>query len=190
MNKSSSISVHNDKGSDLISILEEKFQQKLHLVNRLDVGTSGIVVIAKSKEAAAKYQALMASADKSYKALVKGDIKKQEGIWRAKISSKAEGRKNPAGLKSDRKEAITQWRLETTYPRSSLLDLRIETGRKHQIRKHCALNDHPILGDTRYGKAKSPFSRLALHCYRLEIKEQPYDVVIDCPITSEFDEFI
>jgi tRNA pseudouridine65 synthase len=190
INKASSMSVHNEKGSDLISLLEKKFNRKLHLVNRLDIGTSGIVVVAKSKEAAAQYQTLMGNADKSYKALIKGNCPKKEGVWKSKLSSKAEGRKNPAGMKSDRKEAITYWKLEKHYPLSSLLDIRIETGRKHQIRKHCAIHAEPILGDTRYGKPKSPFSRLALHCYRLEIKEQPYDIIVDCPITTEFDEFI
>ena len=190
VNKMASLSAHNEQGADLIGMLEEKYDMKLHLVNRLDIGTSGIVVVAKSKQAAAKYQELLAGADKNYKALVKPPVEAQAGSWTYKISSKAEGRKNPAGAKNSRKLALTHWRLERRYPRSDLLDIRIETGRKHQIRKHCAISNHCILGDTRYGKAKSPFSRLALHCYRIEIKETPYEIIVECPVTSEFDEFI
>ena len=100
-----------------------KFQKKLHLVNRPDVGTSGIVVVAKSKEAAAKYQALIASADKSYKALW---VKlKARGVLEAKISSKAEGHKPAEPNQIENRPSPGGKQLT----RFRLLDLRIETGK-------------------------------------------------------------
>ena len=162
----------------------------LHLVNRLDIGTSGIVVIAKNSKAASLLQSSLADATKQYKALVMKEIKGEKGSWRIPISSKAEGRKNPRGKKSDQKPSVSNWLVEKRHPKSTQLDITIESGRKHQIRKHAAISGHPIVGDTRYGKAISKFDRIALHCYRLIIKEQSTEIQIDCPLDSEFDVFL
>ena len=156
----------------------------------MDLGTSGIVVIAKNKDSASALQKSLEESKKHYYALVMKNLPGDSGVWSMPISSKAEGRKNIAGQKSLRKKSITNWKVINRHPLSTELDIRIETGRKHQIRKHCALSKHPIVGDTRYGNPKTKFSRIALHCYRLKIKERSTEITIDCPLNSEFSEFL
>lgn len=171
--KPAEISVHNDPGSDLVSLVQEQNEfEEIFPVNRLDLGTSGIVLLAKDKEAAQQLGALIAErhCEKFYSAVVHGRIEAAEDQWQSwtwPLTKKAEGRKNPRGMSRDRVPCETRWRVVEFSDKGTKLDIQLITGRKHQIRRHSAIAKHPVLGDSRYGKGKGGLDRLALHAREL-----------------------
>ena len=131
----------------LEELLRAQFKS-IYLVHRLDTGTSGVVVFARTRDAAASLSGLFSSREvrKTYLASVDGAIDQPMTI------------DSPIGGK----EAISRIR-----PRADgLIEAEIETGRTHQIRIHLASIGHPVIGDRRYGGPKAP--RLMLHAWKLE----------------------
>ncbi len=176
VHKPSGLDVHN-KAGNLIDLLELELKLRLHAVHRLDQETSGLLLLAKTAQATTQLQTALSSSQsqKIYLAIVKGQLASKSGIWSMPISAKAEGRKQPAGLAKNRRPAQTEYTLVDQTPWLSLLTCRLQTGRQHQIRKHCALAGYPIIGDQRYGDPKHTrlmahkfkFNSLALHAYHL-----------------------
>ncbi|SMF82533.1 RluA family pseudouridine synthase [Pseudobacteriovorax antillogorgiicola] len=194
VDKPAEISVHNDPGKDLLSLMKQGYGYDCTAVNRLDLGTSGIVLLARSKEAAQKLGELLASreAQKYYNAICSGQPKptgktSADGwnIWDLSLSKKAEGRKNPRGLSRDRVPCVTHWQLVESSGKLSQLLIRLETGRKHQIRRHAALAKCPLVGDGRYG-SKVQGDRLGLHSCRVLFVDpfsgEDVDVVCEAPV--------
>lgn len=140
------------------------------IVHRIDRFTSGLLVVAKNDaahEALAK-QFAMHSAHREYLCLVSGNLKEDAGTVDAPIGRHKTDRKRMAVME-DGRNAVTHWRVLQRFGAQTLLDVRLETGRTHQIRVHMAYIKHPILGDEIYG---SPAPKLglvgqALHGYRL-----------------------
>ena len=192
--KPAALSVHNNPGEDLLSFINKQTGSELFPINRLDLGTSGIVLFGKSKSAAAKLGELMSSreVEKHYRALCLGIPKGGDsGIWNLSLSKKAEGRKNPRGITQDRVPCETHWKTLNQNKTHCLLDITLVTGRKHQIRRHSALAKCPLWGDSRYGKGKAS-QRLGLHAFSLEFKD-PFsesDVFIECPLPQDFLELL
>lgn len=140
------------------------------IVHRLDRGTSGLLVIAKTQMA---YEALTAQLEgrtvrRRYLAVVHGRVGLAEGLVEAPIGRDPLHRKRmairPAGKG---KQAVTRYRVLERYPRHTLLEARLETGRTHQIRVHMASLGHPVIGDETYGRGRAespvPLEGLALH---------------------------
>lgn len=142
----------------------------LHAVHRLDRDTSGLLLIAKKKDVAAELMGLWGSENvgKFYRLVVHGTPDWSETQWDAPLSDGAEGRRDPAGAKKERKNCLTEVKLLEKADRRSLLDARLRTGRKHQIRRHAALAGFPVVGDDRYGK-NDHAGRLGLHAYKLTL---------------------
>lgn len=150
LNKPEGVSVHNEKPSLLEWLTERKLP--VNFVNRLDQQTSGLVVVARDpKFHEPLTQALQAGA-KTYRALLRGGWKDKALTlaWDLPLSDKAEGRKNPQGKSSDRKNCITHVQVVRSNQYFTEVLCEIKTGRQHQIRKHAALSKHAILGDSRY----------------------------------------
>ena len=117
-------------------------------------------------------------------------------LWNWPISDKAEGRKNPKGKSEDRVEAMTQVQILKSNKYFSSIRALLLTGRQHQIRKHAALTNHPIVGDTRYNDIKYnqkifanyQFERMLLHAEYLKFEFKGIVYEVSAPIPSIFTE--
>ena len=125
------------------------------IVHRLDRDTSGLIVVAKSAFAhehlAEQFRAR--TVFKSYVALVHGRLKEDEGRVEQPLARDPRHRTRMAVVRGGR-EAVTVWRVRRTYDRFTLLDVKIKTGRTHQIRVHLAWLKHPVVGDETYGMGR------------------------------------
>ena len=150
INKPSGISVHNDKDHDVISAIKKQYGEMFQPVHRLDKGTSGVLLIARGKTLSV-LQKDWREVSKPYWAIVRGQPKSVQGTWQFSLRDRAEGRKNPRGVARYRVSASTHYTCLSYNQHISLLNVILDTGRQHQIRRHCVLAGHEILGDTRYG---------------------------------------
>ena len=198
IDKPPGLSVHNDKVNVLTLLQQIKRNPNLsfHAVHRLDAETSGVLLVAKDAEVAAKLAEEMQkdSCHKTYQAILRGEMKDDEARWDWKLSDKAEGRKNPQGLSRDRKDCETLVRVVEKTKYFSLVECEILTGRQHQIRKHAALAKHAIVGDKRYNEPKYNeriaglygTDRMFLHAAELRLRIAGREVVLAAPLPSEF----
>ena len=141
------------------------------IVHRLDRDTSGVMVVAKSSLAQTKLaeQFKARSVAKTYLVLVKGKLTPENGIIEAPIGRDPRDRKRMAVVAKGR-EARTEYRVVKYIGDYTLLEVKPETGRTHQIRVHFSAIGYPVVGDKVYG-VKSPFlSRQFLHASRLGFK--------------------
>jgi tRNA pseudouridine65 synthase len=192
------LSVHNDKVNVLSALVQIKRNPNLsfHAVHRLDAETSGVLLVAKDAEVAAKLAEEMQkdSCHKTYHALLRGEMKEDQAQWDWKLSDKAEGRKNPQGLLKDRKNCDTLINVVEKTKYFTLVACEILTGRQHQIRKHAALAKHAIVGDRRYNDPKYNeriagiygTERMFLHASELRLRIGGREVVFTAPLPSEF----
>jgi len=160
--------------------------ERTGIVHRLDVGTSGLMVVAKTDRAftVLKEAFRTRSVDKTYHALIQGHIDPPTGTIDAPIDRhpKVDHR---FAVVAEGKESITHYELIEYYRAVSMVKVELETGRTHQIRVHFSALNHPLVGDTTYGAdpalAKSlQMSRPWLHAKELRFAH---------PITEEQMEF-
>ena len=145
--------------------------QRPGLVHRLDKDTSGLLVVAKSDVA---YKSLIQQLkgrklSREYLGIVEGKLE-GKGTVDAPIGRHASARKKMAVRPETGKKAVTHFVTLQAVEEASLLHLKLETGRTHQIRVHMAFIHHPILGDGVYGKPKEGADRQMLHAFRLTLR--------------------
>jgi 23S rRNA pseudouridine1911/1915/1917 synthase len=123
------------------------------IVHRLDKGTSGLLVIAKNEQVHRRLteQFSARTVKRVYLALVWGRFRVTEGTIDAPLGRHPGDRKRFAVVRHGGKIAITTFRVEETFRETSLLTLRLKTGRTHQIRAHMEFEGHPLFGDVTYG---------------------------------------
>jgi 23S rRNA pseudouridine1911/1915/1917 synthase len=166
------------------------------IVHRIDKDTSGILVVAKNDAAheglAAQFRAH--TVKRVYLALVFGSPKTDKGRVESTIGRHPVDRKRMSSSAKHGRHSVTHWKVMARFPEVTLLKLRLETGRTHQIRVHMSESGHPLVGDSVYGGAargaglKSPeframakkFGRQALHAKTLGFRH---------PSTGEYIEF-
>jgi 23S rRNA pseudouridine1911/1915/1917 synthase len=162
------------------------------IVHRLDKETSGLIIVAKNDEAHRKLGAQFAAREvkKKYVALVHGWVKKDSGTIAQSISRDPVRRVRMTARLQGGRAAVTHYRvlrrLDTKFGKLTLLDVKIDTGRTHQIRVHVAAMGHPVVGDTMYGAPKQARGKSAaiglprnfLHAAELEFRHPRTGVTI------------
>lgn len=149
------------------------------IVHRLDKGTSGLLVVAKTETIHRKLtdQFAARSVQRVYTALVWGRLKQNSGEIDAPLGRHPGDRKRFAVVRRGGKTAITTFRVEATFRDTTLLTLRLKTGRTHQIRAHLEHTGHPVFGDATYGgrtKRLGPMSGLRQKWYAELLDMIPY----------------
>ena len=143
------------------------------IVHRLDSDTSGLMVVSKSERVHRALQAMIRrrELEREYLALVSGRPDARTGTIDAPLGRDRDQRKLVSVRSDSARGARTHFEVEATYPRTTLLRVRLETGRTHQIRAHMAAIGHPICGDPQYGGAscgrRLGLMRQFLHSARL-----------------------
>ena len=142
---------------------------RLFIVHRLDRETSGLIVFAKTVKAKRALQSQFAAraVERVYVALVEGVPRTTEGTFTSRLVEDRSLRVRPASDRRAGREAITRYRVVAQRREGTLVELRLETGRRGQIRAQLAAAGHPIAGDREYGGRTDPLRRLALHATRL-----------------------
>lgn len=161
---------------------------RLFIVHRLDRETSGLIVFAKSVAAKEHLQAQFAvrTAERLYIALAEGVMRQEEGSLVSRLVEDRALRVRVAE-RGDGKEAITRYRVLERRRGTTLVELRLVTGRRAQIRAQLAAAGHPIAGDAQYGSRTDPMRRLALHATRLAFVHPRGDrVSFDSPLPTAF----
>jgi 23S rRNA pseudouridine1911/1915/1917 synthase len=141
------------------------------IVHRLDKDTSGLIIVAKNDAAhlSLARQLKERQVEKTYLALVEGRVEPPEGLIDAPVGRHPVHRRKQAVVERGR-EARTRYRVLREVDRRSLLEVRPETGRTHQIRVHLAHIGHPVAGDPLYGRAHPLLTRQFLHAQRLAFR--------------------
>jgi 23S rRNA pseudouridine1911/1915/1917 synthase len=141
-------------------------QARLWPVHRLDRDTSGVLLFATSREVREAVADRWTEAEKTYLAIVEGRPQPDVGRIEQPLRMDFQGYRALVGEHPDAKRAITNFKTLEVAKRRSLLEVKIETGRQHQIRAHLDWLGHAVVGDRRYGVGDQ---RLGLHALRLDI---------------------
>ena len=164
------------------------------IVHRLDKDTTGCIVIAKNQESLVKLQAQIQKriASRKYIAIIHGTPNGDEGTIIGNIGRHPVDRKKYAVVSNDTgRHACTHWELLERLDDYSLINFKLETGRTHQIRVHCAHIGHPILGDQTYSRCRKlpiTLSGQVLHAIELGLMHPSTNkkMIFQAPLPNEF----
>lgn len=187
IDKSADLVVHpapSHDGDTLVELLGEQIgggedTERPGIVHRLDRGTSGLLVVARDDQTHAALQEMIREreVDRIYLALADGRFRSRTGTIDAPIGRAARKRHRMAVNGASSREARTHFEVKESHRRDSLVEVKLETGRTHQIRVHLEAINHPLVGDSVYGGPnRYGLERQFLHSHRL---------AFDHPITGE-----
>ena len=178
VNKPAGVTVHAGAGQSsgtLVNRLVHRFASLSQLggelrpgiVHRLDKDTSGVLLVARTDAAHRALAAQFAgrSVEKTYLALVHGRVKAESGRITKPIARDPVRRTRMTARLGSGREALTEYRVRQRFEKLTLLEVRIGTGRTHQIRVHLASIGHPVAGDRLYGAPAA--RRMFLHAWRI-----------------------
>lgn len=199
LNKPAGVVVHPSHGhfaDTLANFLAEYFREKgepheVRSAGRLDKDTSGVLLFAKSRTAAAVLngQTSLPGVEKEYLALAEGIFENNSATVEAPISREYE-EKIRRVVREDGAPARTHFQMIRQFDGYALISVRIETGRTHQIRVHMAHIGHPLIGDPIYGHGTEGTTRALLHAYRASFV-QPFThraMDVTAPLPEDFAE--
>jgi len=190
-----SIATDREKELTAYSLLSEYIKaanpkNRIFIVHRLDKETSGVMVFAKSKE----IQQLLQNSWKAvvteriYAAVVEGSLNKEQGTITSWLKESKTLLMYSSRTANDGQKAVTHYQVLKKNNKYSLLEVKLETGRKNQIRVHMQDLGHCVIGDKKYGSSMNPIKRLGLHAIVLAFKHPKTDEIIRCEtqIPKEF----
>lgn len=177
------------------SVLDDYFQRtrqkcRAHVVHRLDRDTSGLMIYAKDieTEQILEHEWHQIVYDRRYVALVSGEMEEQTGTVANWLKDNKAYVTYSSPVDNGGKYAVTHFYVLARSPYHSLVEYKLETGRKNQIRVHSADMGHPVCGDVKYGNGDSPLHRLCLHAYVLcfyhPVTRRPME--FSTPIPAQF----
>jgi len=161
---------------------------RLWIVHRLDRETSGLLVLAKSEKAKFWLQKNWARMEKRYLAVAEGVMPKTENTLRGFIDESQPHRVFVSNHPTSKtREAVTHYRVLGENKSRSLLEINLETGRRHQIRAQLAAAGCPIVGDKKYGAQTNPIKRIALHASYLKLlhPKDERELFFESPLPEE-----
>jgi 23S rRNA pseudouridine1911/1915/1917 synthase len=185
-----SVGSGEDSEPHALGILRAKLGRKNHSikpwpVNRIDRATSGVMLFALSKEMREAVMDEWDTAEKTYLAIVEGRPELEQGTIDQPLRLDSEIYQMHVGPHPDAKHAVTHFTTERSVGRRTLLRVKLETGRQHQIRAHLAWLGHPVVGDHRYGTAGD---QMGLHALQLSIVKPGTNnpLTFETPAPTEF----
>jgi 23S rRNA pseudouridine1911/1915/1917 synthase len=156
-------------------------RERVWIVHRLDKETSGLMVFAKTPHAKETLQSGWDAAEKRYEAVVEGRLPKEAGVLESDLDERSPFKVFSAPRSDATRHAVTHFAVLARSEWRTLVSLRLETGRRHQIRVQLADVGCPIIGDKKYGAKSDPAGRLGLHAVKLEFPH---------PVTGERMKFV
>jgi 23S rRNA pseudouridine1911/1915/1917 synthase len=204
VNKPAGLTVHAGAGQHdgtLVNRLVHRFhalsqlggEQRPGIVHRLDKDTSGVLLVARTDAAHRALAAQFAArtVEKIYVALVHGQLRADSGRITKPIARDPVRRTRMTARLASGREALTDYRVLRRFDKFTLLEVRIGTGRTHQIRVHLASIGHPVVGDSTYG-AKNDLPRLLLHAWRIGFVSPATGerVSVEAPLPPELEQWL
>lgn len=177
------------------TVLDDYFKRSrqkctAHIVHRLDRDTSGLMIYAKDKQTEMLLEQDWHNIvfDRRYVAVVSGEMEQDEGTIANWLKDNCAYITYSSPVDNGGKYAVTHFHVLKRSADYSLVEYKLETGRKNQIRVHTADMGHPVCGDVKYGNGDNPIGRLCLHAYVLSfyhpITHEPMD--FETPIPPHF----
>lgn len=160
-----------EEENTLHKFLKETYgNRKIKVVHRLDQGTSGVIIFALEETT---YQSLKKmfekhTIDRKYTAILEGNVDDSEGTWENYVWQDESYTMHATNDPADGKLAITHFRVLNKSKYYTLVECKLDTGRKNQIRVQAAKAGYPIAGDTKYGAKRNPINRMALHAHSID----------------------
>ena len=143
-------------------------RDRIWIVHRLDRETSGLMIFAKTEEAKRALQTGWDEVVKKYEAVVEGNLPAGQGTFDSHLNETNPFRVFSAPESAETRHAVTHFRVLARGQKRTLVELTLQTGRRHQIRVHLAEAGCPIVGDEKYQARTNPAHRLALHACALK----------------------
>jgi 23S rRNA pseudouridine1911/1915/1917 synthase len=203
LNKPAGLVVHAGAGAHsgtLVNRLVHHFQTlsqvggdlRPGIVHRLDKGTSGVLLVARTDAAHRALAAQFAdrTTEKTYLALVEGRVKMDSGRITKPIARDPSHRTRMTARLDHGRDALTDYKVLRRGEKFTYLEVRIGTGRTHQIRVHLKSLGHPVAGDTLYGAR--PAERIFLHAWRIRFDSPATGerVTVEAPLPKELDQWL
>ena len=183
------------KSLNVKTVLDDYFRQTkqrctAHVVHRLDRDNSGLMVYAKDMqtEQTLEHEWHNIVYDRRYVAVVSGEMEEDEGTIANWLKDNKAYVTYSSPVDNGGKYAVTHFHVLDRTTEHSLVEYKLETGRKNQIRVHSADMNHPVCGDVKYGNGDDPIHRLCLHAYMLHFFHPVTRarMEFDTPIPSQF----
>ena len=183
------------KSLNVKTVLDDYFRQTkqrctAHVVHRLDRDTSGLMVYAKDMqtEQTLEHEWHNIVYDRRYVAVVSGEMEEDEGTIANWLKDNKAYVTYSSPVDNGGKYAVTHFHVLDRTTEHSLVEYKLETGRKNQIRVHSADMNHPVCGDVKYGNGDDPIPRLCLHAYMLHFYHPVTRarMEFETPIPSQF----
>ncbi|HHW94709.1 MAG TPA: RluA family pseudouridine synthase [Mogibacterium sp.] len=178
LNKQSGVVVHPTKGhpshtiaNGLMKYMDDTNQTfKIRFANRIDMDTTGIIVVAKNSNVQNDISNQMKNGlvVKKYLAIVHGRVEKDHFKINLPIGRPSQESICRAVMKNGGKDAVSEIKVLSRFNEYSFIEITLHTGRTHQIRVHLSHIGHPIIGDELYDGSTELIQRQALHAYRIE----------------------